>query len=119
MMLLYVAIGGFFGAIARYGVSQLIKQNNLNFPFATFFVNTIGSFLLGIVIGSVFHSSIRLFFGVGFLGSFTTYSTFMVENVKLILENKSKWMILYSFLSYMIGTGLAFLGLIIGISLGK
>lgn len=118
MMFLYVAIGGFFGAIARYGVSQLVKQNNLHFPFATFFVNTIGSFLLGVVIGSVFPSSMRLFFGVGFLGSFTTYSTFMVENVKLILENKSKIMILYSFFFYIFGIVFAFLGLVIGISFG-
>ncbi|MBS4194096.1 fluoride efflux transporter FluC [Lederbergia citri] len=119
MMFLYVAIGGFFGAIARYGVSQLIKQNTSNFPFATFFVNTVGSFLLGIIIGSVFPSSMRLFFGVGFLGSFTTYSTLIVENVKLILEGKYKIMFLYSFLSYIIGFALAFLGLIIGISLEK
>lgn len=119
MTIFYVAIGGFFGAIARFGIGQFLKSNITNFPFATFFVNTIGSFFLGVIIGSALPKDVNLFFGVGFLGSFTTYSTFMVENMKMLLDNKWKKMILYTTCSYIFGIVLAFIGLILGMFLGK
>ncbi|MCR2820611.1 fluoride efflux transporter FluC [Lederbergia panacisoli] len=119
MTIFYVAIGGFFGAIARYGIGQFLKHNISDFPFPTILVNIIGSFSLGVIIGSTLPMGINLLFGVGFLGSFTTYSTFMVENVKLILEKKWKSMLIYTICSYFIGMLLAFAGLMLGISIGK
>ncbi|MBS4199070.1 CrcB family protein [Bacillus sp. FJAT-49732] len=119
MTVIYVAIGGFLGAIARYSVSRFIHLDHSRFPTPTFLVNIIGSFFLGLIIGTALPNGMNLFLGIGFLGSFTTYSTFMVENVKMILENKWKNMMIYTSLSYMIGIAFAFGGLMLGLSLGK
>ncbi|MCJ8006374.1 fluoride efflux transporter FluC [Lederbergia wuyishanensis] len=119
MTILYVAIGGFLGSIARYTFSKFIKISESQFPIPTFIVNIIGSFFLGFIIGASIPTGMNLFFGIGFLGSFTTYSTFMVENMKMILENNYKKMFLYTCLSYIIGITFALGGLTIGISIGK
>jgi len=119
MTVFYVAIGGFIGAISRFSIGQFLKLNMSDFPFPTFFVNAIGSFILGFIIGLASPIGVTLFLGVGFLGSFTTYSTFMVENMKLLLENKWKSMILYTTCSYVCGIVLAFGGLMLGIFLSK
>ncbi|SIR53220.1 fluoride efflux transporter FluC [Domibacillus enclensis] len=72
-----VAIGGFFGAVSRFWVSnQLNKQS---FPFGTLLVNILGAFFLGLLVGSDPGESEQLLFGTGFLGAFTTFSTWMFE----------------------------------------
>lgn len=89
-----IGAGGFFGAVARYGVSKaslLILGGR--YPLGTFFVNVSGSFLLGCVIGSLFFRStsgenLRLLIGTGFLGAFTTFSTFSVETILLFDEGR-------------------------------
>lgn len=78
--ILFVAVGGAGGAILRYGVEQAIPSSLL----AIFLVNVVGSFALGAIvyegrlIGS-FSKRARFVFGTGFLSSFTTYSTFVVD----------------------------------------
>ncbi|BDG34860.1 fluoride efflux transporter CrcB [Saccharococcus caldoxylosilyticus] len=107
-----VAIGGFFGAIARFGVSNWIKQKYpSSFPIATLLVNLVGSFLLGYMIGKGWNASWNLLFGTGFMGAFTTFSTFKLENVTLYLNKQWKLLILYLLASYMLGILLAFLGM--------
>lgn len=88
--LLLVGIGGFTGSILRYLMYQVFDKPILAFfPFATFTVNIIGSFLIGIIYflaqkeGWV-SEEIRLLLAVGFCGSFTTFSTFALENLTLI-----------------------------------
>lgn len=76
--LLLVAAGGAFGAVSRYGVDAAVGA-----PESTFLVNVVGCFLLGWVLytaelGGV-DERLRLVAAVGFLGSFTTYSTFAFE----------------------------------------
>ncbi|MBS4203505.1 fluoride efflux transporter FluC [Lederbergia citrea] len=114
MTFLLVAAGGFFGASARYYLSKKLKLTMNSFPVPTLFINLIGSFLLGVIIGASTPSAISSFFGIGFLGSFTTYSTFMVENVQLMIEGKWKSMLTYSCLSYLAGIFFAFIGFLIG-----
>ncbi|MDK2971263.1 MAG: fluoride exporter [Candidatus Sumerlaeota bacterium] len=88
---LLVALGGALGASARYALSTFILERVLSrFPWGTFAVNMIGCFLLGIV-GTVLAAHLegedaflRYAVSVGFLGSFTTFSTFGFESMKLL-----------------------------------
>lgn len=77
----FVGFGGALGALCRYGVGQLIEVKR--FPLATFTVNVVGSFLLGLVTFSGVGESILLFVGVGFCGAFTTFSSFSVDTIQL------------------------------------
>lgn len=82
-----VAFGGSVGALSRYGITLLsVKFFSDRFPHGTLIVNLTGCFLIGLVFalgsGKNFISpSFRLFFITGFLGAFTTFSTFAIESV--------------------------------------
>lgn len=81
--LFLLGTGGFLGAVCRYGTSTMIPG-----PRGTLVVNVLGSFLLGLLL---FYSDyigyltprIRMFAGIGFLGAFTTFSTFIVQTVQM------------------------------------
>lgn len=112
-----VAIGGFFGAISRFGMSSWIKSKIATiFPIATLIINLIGAFLLGIIIGANLSNDWRLLFGTGFMGAFTTFSTFKLENIQLHLGKKWSMLILYLSVSYTFGILLAFVGMKLGAS---
>ncbi|WP_042463358.1 fluoride efflux transporter CrcB [Neobacillus dielmonensis] len=111
----WVAMGGFFGAISRFGISNWIKAKYPStFPFATLFVNLLGSFLLGLIFGANLETTWKLLLGTGFMGAFTTFSTFKLENIQLFKKRKSKAASLYLAISYTCGILLAFLGILIG-----
>lgn len=111
----YVAIGGFFGAITRFSLSNWIKSKTTSaFPFATLTVNLVGSFLLGLIIGSNLGNSLVLLLGTGFMGAFTTFSTFKLENVILYSQKDWKTLILYLLISYVFGILFAFAGIKLG-----
>lgn len=77
-----VALGGALGAVARFGVSSALPR--LLFPWHTLAVNLAGSFLLGLVfLDHGMEHPTRLWFAVGFLGAFTTLSTYSVETIDL------------------------------------
>lgn len=87
-MLGAVALGGALGAPARYGVAQLVHVAPHGFPWATFWTNASGSFALGLVLALVLERFppsryLRPFLATGFLGAYTTYSTYAVETVVL------------------------------------
>ena len=81
-----VGLGGFIGANARFVVARLVgAMFETRFPLGTFVINISGSFLLG-VLGTIVtqkvlpnSESMRLALGVGFLGAYTTFSTFAFE----------------------------------------
>jgi CrcB protein len=88
-----IAAGGALGAPARYGVSRLIHVAPGSFPWATFVTNLSGAFVLGAFLTLALERSdtgrwhaLRLFFAVGFLGAFTTFSTMAVETVTLVKD---------------------------------
>ncbi|CEI81047.1 MULTISPECIES: fluoride efflux transporter FluC [Oceanobacillus] len=88
MNYLFVMIGAFWGAIARYGVSLWL--GDMTFPMATITVNIIGCFLLGFLLTLVSLSRHdrriwALTFGTGFLGAFTTFSAFALDALLLTL----------------------------------
>ena len=74
-----IAIGGFLGAIARYGFYLLAERGARQPKLATWLVNSIGSFALGLFLGA---GSPSLFWMTGFLGAFTTFSTMALDAVK-------------------------------------
>ncbi|KAB2330232.1 fluoride efflux transporter CrcB [Cytobacillus depressus] len=113
--LLLIAIGGFLGAIARFKVSQLLKEPLLGkIPLGTLTVNLIGSFLLGLIIGSSGDKDIYYLFGTGFMGAFTTFSTLNLEAVKLIQSKERLPAILYIVITYTFGIFFAFIGYFVG-----
>ncbi len=76
------------GAIARYVAAGLISHPNEAFPWGTFGVNISGSFLLGLLVGffahsPVLHPDLRVGITVGFIGAYTTFSTFALETADL------------------------------------
>lgn len=108
-----VAIGGFLGAILRFYIAQKSNENVAGkIPIGTLFVNLIGSFLLGIIVSLSLEKIYILLIGTGFLGAFTTFSTFNKELMTL-QKFPRKW-ILYFTITYVGGLCLAFLGYSIG-----
>ncbi len=89
---LLVGVGGFLGANARYWLGLwMISRYGTSFPWATFVINVSGAFVLGffltVGIERFFPSSataLTLIFAVGFLGAYTTFSTFEYETLHLI-----------------------------------
>jgi CrcB protein len=86
-----IALGGALGAPARYGVAQLVHVAPASFPWATFWTNVSGSFALGLLLALVLERFpptryVRPFVATGFLGAYTTYSTFAVETDLLIKD---------------------------------
>ena len=91
---IYIAAGGAIGAIARYGVSGWIQNlTRSGFPWGTLGVNTAGSLLIGFFWGlselTPISPAARLFFSIGFLGSFTTFSTYSLETLNLFRDKET------------------------------
>ena len=103
-----VSFGGAFGAIARYSLNTLLAKSFAPFPFATFFINVTGSFLIGflaIIFTEKFTESEnwRLFLTVGFLGAYTTFSTFELETFELLREKQLVTAFFYVSASFIVG----------------
>ena len=84
-----VGCGGVLGAIARYLISQALAPWSTAFPLATVAINVSGAFAIGIIGAQVAHDAqrfevLRLCCGVGFLGAYTTFSTYSLETLKLL-----------------------------------
>jgi len=119
--ILSVAAGGALGAVARY----LINVSPLTgifakFPLPTFLINIIGSFLIGFLMiifadKVAVSENLRMAVIVGFLGAFTTFSTFEMETYGLIREKELLTAFLYLVLSVAVG----FAGVIAGVALGR
>ena len=94
--MIYVGIGGAIGAALRFQLGKLISERtDSTFPFGTFLVNLSGALLLGILFALNTRQQVTLLLGEGFLGAFTTFSTFMYEGLQLFQENEKGNALLY------------------------
>lgn len=115
--ILAIAIGGALGAVGRHVVAYQFNQLfSGGFPFGTLGVNILGSFLLGVLIEvmALFWSpspELRALLTVGFLGAFTTFSTFSMEVVLLYERGAHAQMVLYVALSVALSISGLFAGL--------
>lgn len=106
---LLVGLGGAIGSMARYGVSLIINRLYvLSFPLATFLINILGCFLIGLLFGIAqkqddIQSGIWLILATGFCGGFTTFSAFALENSNLLKANLNITALLYTALSVVLG----------------
>ncbi|MEL6403244.1 MAG: fluoride efflux transporter CrcB [Chloroflexota bacterium] len=118
--LLWVGIGGFFGANARYISSTWLNSTSRAMPFGTAFVNITGSLLLAFFLTYISKranvpDSVSLLIGTGFFGAYTTFSTYANESMRLI--NDGQWL---TGVGYIVGTNLlCLLGVMIGIALAQ
>jgi fluoride exporter len=108
---LLIALFGGLGAVGRYLITKYLKSNT--FPVATFLINCTGSFFIGLLY-TVSKSPLALILGIGFLGGFTTFSTYMFESITLWQRKQVLTMIFYSVGSLIFGVLLAILGAICG-----
>lgn len=103
--LILVSIGGGLGSAFRYLAGLLISRQD-GFPTATFIVNIIGSFVIGLLIARLLQSpneTIRLLLIVGFCGGFTTFSAFSAETFQLLQNGSFATALLYVLGSVLLG----------------
>ncbi|WP_079475315.1 fluoride efflux transporter FluC [Marinococcus halophilus] len=105
MTWLLVALGGAFGAAARAALVSWSKENGWHrvLPFGTLFVNVLGSFMLGLVVARGAGMTETVGIGIGFLGAFTTFSTFNMEIIQKIEAGEGRHALLYGGGSYTLG----------------
>ena len=119
-VLAVVSLGGALGAGARYGISQALPTHAGHFPWATFTANLAGCLAIGILMVLITevwsaHRLVRPFVGVGFLGGFTTFSTYAVETRALLQPGTA-----VTAFAYLAGTVLgALLAVIAGVAAAR
>jgi fluoride exporter len=114
---LLVGLGSALGGMARHGASiAILKYFTHPFPLATFLVNVLGSFCIG-VLAAAGASTLttsehwRLFLSTGFLGGFTTFSAFSLQSIQLLKAGQPALALIYivaSVATCLLGTWLAF-----------
>ncbi|WP_214742762.1 MULTISPECIES: fluoride efflux transporter CrcB [unclassified Exiguobacterium] len=120
MLYVYVGLAGAIGATARYGLGLMVGSfGSSMFPIATFLTNLIGSFLLGWLTHTFLQKGnaspqLVTIIGTGMIGSFTTFSTFSVETIRLLEEGHVWIAMTYVFLSIILGLWSSWLGYRVG-----
>jgi CrcB protein len=115
-----VALGGAAGATSRFGIDRAIERRSFAvFPWATFTINISGCLLIGVVVAALVdrhHAPAWLRTGlvVGFIGGYTTFSTFAQEGLDLMREGQSVVALLYAFASVLIGLAAVYAGIAVG-----
>lgn len=114
--IILVGLGGMIGSILRFTITAL--TGNQNFPYATFFINIIGSFAIGVIFGLALHyfssNSVRLFLATGICGGFTTFAAFSMESLQLLQQQKFVLAATYIAGSIVLSLAAAFAGFILG-----
>jgi fluoride exporter len=118
---LMVGIGGFLGSVLRFWLGSFIGGRlGARFPYGTFVINVTGSFLIGMVVTVLatkahWSPNWRYLIPIGFIGGYTTFSTFEYETFRLFQDGQLLTAILNIALSVVVG----FVGVWIGIVAGK
>lgn len=104
-----IFVGGGLGSVLRYGIQLMLHERIVaySFPWATFAVNIVGSFLIGLfyALSSKFNLSeeFRLFLTAGLCGGFTTFSTFSNDSLAMIRQGDTIICLIYIILSVALG----------------
>ena len=112
-----IALGGALGAVLRFVLGKQISiLFGSNFPFSILIINVIGSFFMGMAIESfnlfsISNEPLQKFLTVGILGAFTTFSTFSLDALDLIMNNRISDAFLYISASVILAIGFLFLGI--------
>lgn len=107
---LVVGLGGAAGSMLRYGVTLLCAALNISGNVATFLVNVFGSFLIGLLSGCCKEGTLLLLLTVGLCGGFTTFSTFSLQNVRMLQEGRTAAALLYIIATVAVCIIMAWLG---------
>ncbi|HEV7760689.1 MAG TPA: CrcB family protein [Acidimicrobiales bacterium] len=115
-VLVAIAAGGMVGASARYGIARWLPVESGRFPWATFWTNLSGSFVLGVVLVLVLERFpptryVRPFAATGVIGAFTTMSTYEVETALLLKDGHPLTAVTYALGSLVAGLALAYAGI--------
>ena len=112
-----IGVGGFIGSILRYATSGFVLKifGKPYFPYGTLVVNILGCLLVGYLIGisenrQVFNPEIRMFIFVGFLGGFTTFSTFGYEVFSFARDGQIISLLINILLHLVLGLGAVWVG---------
>lgn len=112
MIPLLVVLGAAVGAPLRYATDRLVQsRHDTGFPWGTFTVNVVGSFVLGLVLGATSSPAVIALVGTGFCGALTTYSTFGYETVQMASARGPLLATFNALGSVLAGLGAAGLGL--------
>ncbi len=107
-LIIAIFLGGGCGALSRYLIiDQINKISSNSFPYGTTLVNVLGAFLIGIIYyllisKIIINEQLKLFITIGFLGGFTTFSSFNLDFFKLIESGSIFLAILYALASFLI-----------------
>ena len=113
-----VALLGGCGALARFGLTLRVTDRlHSPFPLGTLAVNISGAFLLGLLAGTSLGGDGRLLLGAGALGSFTTFSAWMLETQRVGEAGKKRLAATNIFLSIVLGLAAVYLGRLLGTSI--
>jgi fluoride exporter len=113
-----VGVLGGCGALARFGLTLLFAERlHPHLPLGTLAVNLSGAFLLGLLAGAAVDGDARLLLGAGALGSYTTFSTWMLETQRIDEAGKRRIAVLNVALSIALGLGAVALGRALGTAL--
>jgi len=116
-----VGLGGFAGAIARFWLGEYIgNRMGTRFPYGTFAINISGSFLIGLVVTVLaerthWNMSWRYLIPIGFIGAYTTFSTFELE----AFESMRDGQILIAFLNVALSVAIGFIAVWLGVITGR
>ena len=115
-MWIFITVGGATGALARYWLSGWVDVAFAGFfPIGTLVVNVLGSFLLGFGMQAMeavpVSAEVRTMLTIGFLGAFTTFSTFSYETVTLLRDGDWTRATLYTGLSFVLGLTAVIVGI--------
>ncbi|SKA96797.1 CrcB protein [Caloramator quimbayensis] len=116
MEYLLLGVGGALGSITRYKLGKMIaEKHSTTYPIGTFIINITGALLLGILSSLNSNKNVYILLGDGFLGAYTTFSTFMYEGFNLFQENEKINAFIYILSTLILGI----IGYTIGLKIGS
>ena len=108
---LLVALGGALGAMARFLVATgFARRLGTGWPWGTLFINLTGCFLIAVLTARLSSPNLRFFLPVGFVGAYTTFSTYEYETLRLVQVGQPGGALLYVLASNLLGFGAVLLG---------